>query len=166
MTKLRFSAAVLTTIGGVSLVASWAGQSTARPQAPITASPIFTPAQDAPAKKQTAGIPPKPDRRLELLEDPARYKDSLMGTVGNMRPLTKDNWFQSRLAVLYKDGTAKLWSLEAVDPIVPPLRHEGPIREVAFVEQAKLLITTSDDSVKIWDWCFPASSARRSTAKS
>jgi len=151
MTKLLFTAAVLATLGGVSLVASWAGQSAARPQAPVVSSPIFTKTQDQPAKKQAAGVDARPDPRLELLGDPARYKDYLMGTVGNMRPLTEDNWFQSRLAVLYKDGTAKLWSLEAKDPIVPPLRHEGPIREVAFIEQAKLLITTSDNSVKIWD---------------
>jgi WD40 repeat protein len=36
-------------------------------------------------------------------------------------------------------------------PIVPPMRHKTPIREVAFIEQSKLLITTSDDAVKIWD---------------
>ena len=59
--------------------------------------------------------------------------------------------FQIRMVATYKDGTAKLWDLKSKDPIVPPLRHEGPIREAAFIEQAKLLITTSAKSVKIWD---------------
>jgi WD40 repeat protein len=31
------------------------------------------------------------------------------------------------------------------------LRHEGPIREVTFLNKHKLLITTSDDSVRLWD---------------
>jgi WD40 repeat protein len=89
----------------------------------------------------------------ELLKE--RHKDSLLGTVGNMRPLFLDGkgrWlFHSREALLYKDGTVKLFRTNLVDPVVPPLRHRSPIREVSFVEQFKLLITTSDDSVKVWD---------------
>ena len=47
-----------------------------------------------------------------------------------------------------------------MEPMVPPLRHDGPIREVGtfpkscaieFEHEAKLLITTSDDQVKVWD---------------
>ncbi|MCA1684408.1 MAG: hypothetical protein LC745_00175, partial [Planctomycetia bacterium] len=37
------------------------------------------------------------------------------------------------------------------DPVCPPLTHAGPIRELRFVEELNLLVTASDDSVKIWD---------------
>jgi WD40 repeat protein len=76
-----------------------------------------------------------------------------------MRRLIKDESgvrFQTRLAILYKDGTAKLWRLDQKDPIAPPLRHMGPIRELTFLGSCpstgpNVLVTTSDDSVKLWD---------------
>ena len=54
-----------------------------------------------------------------------------------------------------------LWAPCAVGPGRPPsgelpeerkeAHHDGPIREVTFKDEAKLLITVSDDSVKLWD---------------
>ena len=56
--------------------------------------------------------------------DPKRHQDSLLATVGNMRPLIKTDQgvsFQSREAILYKDGTVKLWLLDGREPVCPPL---------------------------------------------
>ncbi len=55
----------------------------------------------------------------------------------------------SREAILYRDGTAKLWSLDSENPVCPPLRDTTPIREVAFREN--LLVTAAETSVKIWN---------------
>ncbi len=88
------------------------------------------------------------------MNDKERYKDSLSAEIGNMRPLIKNGSrvrFQSREAIRYKDGTAKLWSLEQKDPTAPTLRHKGPIRELTFFDESNLLITLSDESVKVWD---------------
>src|SRR5262249_6601507 len=82
------------------------------------------------------------------------HKDFLWGSVGNMRPLLRDERgvrFQSRFAMLYKDGTVKIYNPDAKDPVAPPLRHREPIRELGFIEQHGLLITTSDNTVRIWD---------------
>ncbi len=71
-----------------------------------------------------------------------------------MRPLVRDERgvrFQCRVAILHKDGFVKLYRADAKDPVASALRNRGPIREVGFIEQSHLLITTSDDSVKIWD---------------
>ena len=163
MAKLRSSAAILAALGGVSLLASWAGLSIARPQTPVESSPILAKNQaQSPAAKLAVGTEAKADPaqkspdelKLELLGDKTRYENFLAMTVGNMRPLVREKGgvsFQTRMVGTYKDGTAKLWGLKSKDPVVPPLRHEGPIREAAFIEQAKLLITTSAKSVKIWD---------------
>ncbi len=163
MTKLRSSAAILAALGGVTILASWAGLSIARPQTPAVSSPILAKDQaQSPAPKPAVGTEAKagpaqksPDElKLELLADKTRMDNSLAVTVGNMRPLVRGKggvWFQTRMVGTYRDGTAKLWDLKSKDPIVPPLRHEGPIREANFIEQAKLLITTSAKSVKIWD---------------
>jgi RNA polymerase sigma factor (sigma-70 family) len=160
MTKLRISAAAIAALGGVSLVSAWAANSVANPPASGPSAAISARTQGPAAGKQAASDNAKPDPapkpldELELLADPMRDKDSLASTVGNLRPLVKGQRgmrFQIRIASTYKDGTAKLWSLESRDPVVPPLRHSDPIREAAFIEQAKLLITTSDHSVKVWD---------------
>jgi WD40 repeat protein len=107
-----------------------------------------------------AQAPPKPDRVAEFtadfpfMNDKERMKNYLEATIGNMRPLIEDERgvrFQSREAIRYKDGTAKLWSAEQKDPVAPTLRHKGPIRELTFFDESNLLITRSDESVKIWD---------------
>ena len=88
------------------------------------------------------------------MNDKERMKDWLQATIGNMRPLIEDEKgvrFQSREAIRYKDGTAKLWSQEKKDPVAPTLRHKGPIRELTFFDESNLLITRSDESIKVWD---------------
>lgn len=45
----------------------------------------------------------------------------------------------------------KLWSFETHPPIGDPLRHKGPIRNLAFFDESKLLVTTSDVTMKLWD---------------
>jgi WD40 repeat protein len=88
------------------------------------------------------------------MNDPARHKDYRYAEIGNMRPLITDERgvrFQSREAILYKDGTAKLWSGDRTDSVAPPLEHKRPIRNLTFFDAANLLVTVSDDSVKLWD---------------
>jgi WD40 repeat protein len=88
------------------------------------------------------------------MNDKERYKDFLYIEHAGLRPLINTDLgvaFQARQGVLYKDGTAKLWSGDRKDPIVPPLRHNGPIRGLTFFEPSNLLVTQSDESVKIWD---------------
>jgi WD40 repeat protein len=81
-------------------------------------------------------------------------RDYLYAEIGNMRPLiqtARGVAFQSREAIRYKDGTAKLWSAAQKDPVAPTMRHKGPIRELTFFDESNLLITLSDESVKVWD---------------
>ena len=88
------------------------------------------------------------------MNDKERHKDALYVEIGNMRPLFTDERgvrFQSRQGVLYKDGTAKLWSLDQKDPVAPLIRHDGAIRNLTFFDEVNLLATVSDESVKLWD---------------
>jgi RNA polymerase sigma factor (sigma-70 family) len=97
---------------------------------------------------------PEPNDPFPFMNDPDRLKDFLYAEWGGMRPLIKDRFgvrFQSRLAVLYKDGTVTLWNPEHKDPVARSLRHRGPIREVTFFDESSLLITTSDESIKVWN---------------
>jgi RNA polymerase sigma factor (sigma-70 family) len=144
-------------IAPVSITAFRALASSPTPsQSPTRADrPAEKPKQGETAKTAVATAP-KPDRRgkVVLFDEKEAFKDSLMGTVGNMRPLLNDergSRFQCRFAELYKDGSVKIYNPDAKDPVGPPLRHKGPIREVGFIEQSRLLITTSDEAVKIWD---------------
>jgi len=104
---------------------------------------------------QEPNPPPAPKAEAEPKFDKGeRYKDYLMATVGNMRPLIEDAKgfrFQSREAILYKDGTVKLYDWDVKDPVVPTIRHDTPIREMNILDEAKVLITSSDDAVKVWD---------------
>jgi RNA polymerase sigma factor (sigma-70 family) len=107
-----------------------------------------------PAVAVPAKPAPAPQASLFLFDEREAHKNSLLATWGNMRPLVRDAngvRFQSRLAVLYKDGTAKLFRPDAKDPVVLRLRHGSPVRELGFIEQSRLLFTTSDDRVSIWD---------------
>jgi RNA polymerase sigma factor (sigma-70 family) len=115
---------------------------------------MLWPTAKAQAPQAKAGASQKPVDPFRFMNDKERYKDSRYVEIGNMRPLITDERgvrFQSRLGVLYKDGTAKLWSFDQKDPVCPPLRHEGVIRNMTFFDQANLLATHSDDSVKLWD---------------
>ncbi len=94
---------------------------------------------------------PEPQPAFDKAE---RYKDYAMATVGNMRPSTDPaDRFRSvaREAILYKDGTVKLYEIDAKDPVVPAIRHVRPIREMNIMDESGLLITSSDDQVKVWD---------------
>jgi hypothetical protein len=142
MLKVRSVAAALVAAGGIGLVATLALRPTAGAQPP-------------PAKALAlAGQSREPADPFPFMHEKARVKNARYVEIGNMRPLIKDGngvRFQSRLAVLSKDGTATLWSFEQKDPVAPLLRHKGPIRELTFFDEANLLITTSDESVKVWD---------------
>jgi hypothetical protein len=95
-----------------------------------------------------------PDLAFPIMNDKDRLKDFAYAEIGKMRPLVKDEKgvrFQNRQAVLYKDGTAKLWSFEQKDPVGPTMRHKQRIRELTFFDESTLLVTASDDSVKVWD---------------
>ncbi|WP_406697332.1 hypothetical protein V5E97_00650 [Singulisphaera sp. Ch08] len=83
-----------------------------------------------------------------------RFKDYRHATIGKMYPLIEGKQspnFQSREAVLYQDGTVKLWSNRQKDPVAPPLRHDDPIKELMFIDELSLLITASNESIKVWD---------------
>ncbi len=82
--------------------------------------------------------------------DPARRKDYRIATIGNSLT-AEDGRLVNREAILYQDGTVRLWSFDSRTPIGEPLRHKGPIRNLAFFDEANLLATTSDDSTKLWD---------------
>jgi hypothetical protein len=87
-----------------------------------------------------------------------RHKGFRRATVGNFRPLIevdKGVRFQSREAILYEDGTVKLYRFDVPVRenvlVAPPIRHDGPIREFCILDNARLLITASDAAVKFWD---------------
>ena len=85
--------------------------------------------------------------------DPVRYKDYLIATIGNSL-FNRDQEKTvpvNRMAILYRDGTAKLWSFDSKDPVCPPLRDTTPIREIAFQQNAGILVTAAETSVKIWN---------------
>jgi RNA polymerase sigma factor (sigma-70 family) len=140
----------LISIGGVSVAAIAVSLTTAwalRPSVGAQVPPA--PGQVAP---KGASVP-EPLDDFRFMNDPDRKKDWLSAELGNMRPLiqtAKGPAFQSREAIRYKDGTAKLWSGAQKDPVAI-LRHKGPIRELEFFDESNLLITLSDESVKVWD---------------
>jgi RNA polymerase sigma factor (sigma-70 family) len=153
MVKLMSVGAASVAAVGVGLMANWALQPGVGAQVPPAK------AQASPAKAQ-APPTPKSDRASELMDlypfmnDKERLKDCIYAELGNMRPLIEDARgarFQIRLATAYKDGTAKLWSWEKKGPVAPTFRHKGPIRELTFFDQSNLLVTRSDESIKIWD---------------
>jgi RNA polymerase sigma factor (sigma-70 family) len=146
MEKIRSMTVAIATAAGVLFIAGWTYHAIAQPQAP---PPNTEPS--ALRKHLVAAVPSRADE-----PDPQadRRKDFRLAIVGNMRPLIKDEKgvrFQSREAILYKDGTVKLWLMDTKDSVAAPLRHEGPITDVAFFDSAKLLVTCSDQSVRIWD---------------
>ena len=156
MTQLRSLTTPLLCTGCLALAAISAIRALAyspQPQQPRVERSTAQQKPDEPVKPAVVAAPRFEDKPFVLAFDQA-HKDFLLSKVGNMRPLIRDEnglIFQSRIAILYKDGTVKLYRWESKDPVAPPLRHKAPIREFGFIAQFKLLITTSDDSVKIWD---------------
>jgi hypothetical protein len=85
---------------------------------------------------------------------PARYKDYLIASIGNSLPFRREVSQVSsvnRMFILYRDGTAKLWSFDSREPVCPPLRDATPIHEIAFHGDAGILVTAAENSVKFWD---------------
>lgn len=122
----------------------------------VTAAETFRSGVSAqvPAIAAEEGAPRRAEDPFHFMNDNDRVKHAAYVEIGNMRPVIQDERgirFQSRQAVLYEDGTAKLWSLEQKDPVAPPLQQQGPIRELTFFDEANLLVTRSDDAVKVWD---------------
>ena len=145
MIKLMSLGAASVAAVGVCLTANWALQPGVGAQVPPAA---------AQAASRSASRKPWLTADFPFMNDKERMKDWLEATIGNMRPLIKDERgvrFQSREAIRYKDGTAKLWSQEKKDPVAPTLRHKGPIRELTFFDESNLLVTRSDESIKLWD---------------
>jgi hypothetical protein len=97
--------------------------------------------------KRAGGI--REPRVLDPGKDKERYKDYRITTISNSL-WTEDKRLVNREAILYKDGTVKLWSFETHAPIGEPLRHKGPIRDLEFFDLANLLVTVSDDTMKFW----------------
>ena len=146
MAKAQSLAAALAATGCAALLAVAAIQASDRPGRPPGLVPLAQ-------KVQAVGAPDRKERPF-LFDFREARNDHHMSIVGNMRPLLHDEngvRFQTRVAVLTKQGTVTLWNPDAKDPVVPPLRHAGPIREVGFLSQAHLLITTSETSVKVWN---------------
>lgn len=148
MAKYRSVAVTTVTAAGILLFASWTYRAIAHAQAP-------------PSKPETERVKQKtvvektlPVQIREEQEIAERHKDSRLATIGNMRPLIEDQKgirFQSRLAVLYKDGKVKLWPFEGKEPTPPVLSHTDPINDMTFFDEATLLVTCSEKSVRIWD---------------
>lgn len=144
MTKLASVAALATTALSLTLALTWTVQAGSGTQVPAQKN-----AEEARVTQPYLTLDAYP-----FLNDKERLKDFVYAEVGNMRPLiidAKGARFQTRQGVLYKDGTVKLWNPQQKEPVAAPLQHKGPIRELTFFDEANLLITTSDDSVKVWD---------------
>ena len=144
MVKLLSVGAASVAAVGVCLMATQTLQSRAGAQVP----PVR--AQAPPKRDQAGGL----TADFAFMNDKERMKDDVYAEVGNMRPLIEDARgvrFQSREAIVYKDGTAKLWSPDQRDPVAAAFRHKGPIRELTFFDESNLLVTRSDESIKLWD---------------
>ena len=140
LTMSQFKSIGIAAVSGLGLLAGWSYRG--------------TPAQE-PATPPATGAPPRRSEPKPTLNDPDRYRNYAQAWLGNMAPLVTINQggvaFSSREAILYKDGTAKLYSLSEKAPVAPPLRHEQPIRAIAFFDPASLLVTLSDDEVRLWN---------------
>jgi RNA polymerase sigma factor (sigma-70 family) len=152
MSQYKALASAALAIASLLAAAGWIHQISAASQAPQEKTTERSQPKTRPVetRQQTAEFM----RARDPADERERHKDFLIATFANLRPLIKTELgvsFQSREVVLYKDGTVKLWLWRAKEPMCPPLRHDGPIREVACLDEAKLLITASDDSVKLWD---------------
>jgi len=150
MTKFLSIAAVTLAAGSLCLVTVLSYRAAAGPQppGPQTGQKAEVKLKKSPVEATGAGL-----RGDDFGNDPARYKDYLIATIGNSlwdRNQRSGVAPVNRMAVLYRDGTAKLWSFDSRDPVCPPLRDATPIRDVAF-RPPGILVTVAEASVKIWN---------------
>ncbi len=101
----------------------------------------------------TPGVDKNPNFNPEFAHDARRYENYLIAIIGNClsdRDKREAGTSVTREAILYQDGTAKLWSLKAKDPVCPPLRDTTPIREIGFADN-EMLVTSAERSVRFWN---------------
>lgn len=57
-----------------------------------------------------------------------------------------------RVATASVDGTARVWDAASGEPLTPVLVHDGPIQQVSFSQDGRLLvIACSDHTARLWD---------------
>ncbi len=149
MAKFKAIAAAGLVAGSLCVVSVLSYRASAGAQPPGVQTIEKTPEKlKKPAVEDTgAGL-----RDSDFGNDPARYKNYLIATIGNSlfdRKQPGQAAPVNRMAILYQDGTAKLWSFDSKDPVCPPLRDKTPIREIAFLDNS--FVTAADTSVRIWN---------------
>ena len=150
MAKFQAIAAVTLTAAGLCLLSMLSYRAASGSQPPATQAVEKVQEKiKKPADQNTVGGLVATD----FGNDPVRYKDYLIATIGNSL-FNRDQEKTvpvNRMAVLYRDGIAKLWSFDSKDPVCPPLRDTRPIREIAFQQNSGILVTAAETSVEIWN---------------
>ena len=149
MTKIKAIAGIALAACSLFVVSVLSYRASAGPQppGPQATEAIEKTFKKEPTKDLGAGL-----RDSDFGNDPARFKNYLIATIGNSLYDRKEPGRAApvnRMAVLYQDGTARLWSFESKDPVCPPLRDTTAIREIAFRDNT--LVTAAEASVKFWN---------------
>jgi WD40 repeat protein len=54
------------------------------------------------------------------------------------------------------DHLARLWDVKTGLPLGPPLRHDGPVRDVRFRPDGRAILTVGlDRACRVWTWPGP-----------
>src|SRR5262249_43953971 len=56
-----------------------------------------------------------------------------------------------RIVTASVDRTARVWDAATGKPLLEPLRHDQPVEAAAFSPDGLLLLTVSDQTVRLWD---------------
>jgi RNA polymerase sigma factor (sigma-70 family) len=152
LTKLKSSATLVLGVGLFAVAAASGIRTLASPGAPRAERQSEKPKQEDASNSAGATARQRQGEPVRFDFQEAK-KDCVQCIVANMRLVVDNNRvdFDCRVGFLYKDGSLKLYRTDAKEPVAAALRHKGPIREFAFAEDFRLLVTTSDDSVKLWD---------------
>jgi hypothetical protein len=137
MVKLKTIAAVVLVTSSLAFTLAWAVQPASRAEPP----------------SQAESVKRADDRRAQAddpFQDKERHDNFARATIGNIMPYI-NNRPQSREAILYIDGTVKVWTFDSHPPVGEPLRHADPIRDLTFYNAAKVLVTSSSQTTKLWD---------------